>query len=142
MCDFYRVTAPTNTQEKRDQILRGGWMEFLRSFFRSHEISLPFNRTNLVESFNHEEQSNKTEISTISRRCNSNDKHETKEENLCMNTLNCNLNAPFEEKPSTSDNGRLKRVNNFSSESKNTRDILNGISSEVDISKNDSFFTF
>ena len=108
-----------NTQEKRDQILRGGWMEFLRSFFRSHEISSPFNRSNLVESFNHEEQSSKTEISTISHKCNSNDKQETKEENLCLNTLNCNLNAPFEETPSTSDNGRLKRVNNFSSESKN-----------------------
>ena len=90
----------------------------MRNSFQFYAILLR-NRSNLVESFNYEEESNRNEIFTISQRCNSNDKSKIKEENFCLNTLDSKLKAPFEENYSTLDNGRLNHVTNFSSESVN-----------------------
>ena len=112
-----------NTQENRNRIMNQGWKEFFRNLFHFHAISFPWTRSNLVDAFEIEEVSNKNEIVTISQRCDSNDKYETKEEILHLKTLGYNMEIPFEENPSTSDNGRLNCDSNFSSEGKNSRDI-------------------
>ena len=108
-----------NTQENRDRIINQGWKEFFLNLFHFHTVIFPRNRSNLVESFELEEVSNKKEIVTISQRCNSNNKHETQEEIFHLKTLGCNMKKPFEEKPSTSDNCRLNCESNFSFEGEN-----------------------
>ena len=101
------------TQENRNEIIDQGWTEFFRNLFHFHAITFLPNRSNLVEAFEMEEVSNKNEIGTISQKCNSNDKYETQKEILHSKILGCNKKTLFEEKPSTSDNGRLNCDSNF-----------------------------
>ena len=108
-----------NTQENRNRIIDQGWMKCFRNFFHFPAISLPWIRTNRVRSFNHEEENNKNDIFLISQGHKSINTHGIQDDNMCLNTLDCNLNTPFEEQPSTSDNSLLNCGNNFSSESKN-----------------------
>ena len=108
-----------NTQENRNKIIDQGWMKFSRNLFHFPAISLSWNRSNRVESLNHVDESKKNDIFLISQGHTSIDIHKTQEENLCLNTLDCNLKTPFEEQPSTSANSLLNCGNNFSSESKN-----------------------
>ena len=108
-----------NTQENRNKIIDQGWTEFFRNLFHFRAITFPRNRSNLVEAFEMEKVSNKNDIVTVSQKCNSNDKYETQKEILHSKILGCNKKTLFEEKPSTSDNGRFNCDSNFSSEGKN-----------------------
>ena len=94
-----------NTRENKYRIVEEGWSNVFRNTLNSYHFSAPCNKSTAVVSLSHHIASEpESEIYIISKRNRPKSSNKFGETSFNINSLNCNLNVPFEDKPSTSTN--------------------------------------
>ena len=94
-----------NTRENKFRIVEEGWSNVCRNTLNSYHFALPCNKPTAVVSLSHHKASEPdSEIYIISKQNLPKSCNKFEETSSNINTMNCNLNVPFEDKPSTSTN--------------------------------------
>ena len=94
-----------NTRENKFRIVEEGWSNVFRNTLNSFHLSAPCNNsTEVIPLGHHAATEPESEIYIISKRNRPKSSNKFGETSFNINSLNCNLNVPFEDKPSTSTN--------------------------------------
>ena len=94
-----------NTRENKNRIVEEGWTNVFRNMLNSYCLSAPCNRSTAVVALSHHKTNEPySEIYIISKQNRPNSCNELEMKSFNLNSLECNLNVPFQDKPSKSIN--------------------------------------